>query len=116
MSCTFTDLLDYIDFNEGCILEDSALSFLRPTPKLGKDHCKLNGYRILTVQNTIVGLMKCVIARKFARDLEGRERLLANHGDLRLEKCAWGNTAAFAYYISMKNCRGKNKHWLWQLI
>merc|ERR1712121_339 len=57
-------------FDRGMIPEDWTHSFLKPLPKPGKDHKKLNGYRILTMQNTVGKLMENIITRKLARDLE----------------------------------------------
>ena len=43
---------------------DWSLSYLRPIP------CKLNGYSILTMQNTMGKLMEWVEARKLAQDIK----------------------------------------------
>ena len=43
-------------------------SYLKPVPKPGKDHGKLNGCRILIMQNK---RMKRTVARKLTRDPEG---------------------------------------------
>ena len=71
-------------FDKGYIPEDWTDSFLRPFPKLGKDHHthKLNGYRILTMQYTAGKLMERIVARKFARDLDDRKILSANQGEV----------------------------------
>ena len=53
---------------------------MKPIPKPEKDHYKLNGYRILTMQNTVGKLVEGIVARKLARDLEDRELLPANRG------------------------------------
>ena len=53
---------------------------MRPISKPGKDHHELNGYRILTMQNTVGKLMEGTVARKLARDLEDREILPENRG------------------------------------
>ena len=65
-------------FDKGHIPKDWTDSFLRPIPKPGKDHHKLDGYHILTMQNTVGKLMERFVARKLARDLEDRELLPAN--------------------------------------
>ena len=86
-------------FDKGYIPEDWTDSFLRPIPKPRKDHHTLNGYRILTMQNTFEKLMERIIARKLSRHLEDREMLPANQE-------GWGgggsdqeNASAFAYDV-----------------
>ena len=59
-------------FATGQVPEDWSHSYLKPIPKPGKDHSKLNGYRILTMQNTTGKLMERIVARKLAQDLERR--------------------------------------------
>ena len=66
-------------FDKGYIPEDWTDSTLRPISKRGKAH-ELNGYRILTMQNTVGKLMEGTVARKLARDLEDREILPENKG------------------------------------
>ena len=66
--------------NKGYIPKDWTGSFLRPIPKPRKDHHKLNGYRILTMQNTIGKLMERIVAAKLDRDLHDRGILPANGG------------------------------------
>ena len=61
-------------FSTGRIPEDWSHSYLKPIPKPGKDHSKLNGYRILTMQNTTGKLMERIVARKLAEDLERKKR------------------------------------------
>ena len=70
-----------------------------PIPKLGKDHSKLNGYRILTMQNTMGKLMKRIVARKLAQDFERRNLLPRNQGGYRAGKTSWENAARFAYDV-----------------
>ena len=41
----------------------------------------MNGYHILTKQNTVGKLMERIVARKLVRDLEDREILPLNRGD-----------------------------------
>ena len=62
-------------FATGQVPEDWSHSYLKPIPKPGKDHSKLNGYRILTMQNTTGKLMERIVARKLAQDLERRNVL-----------------------------------------
>ena len=62
-------------FATGQVPEDCSHSYLKPIPKPGKDHSKLNGYRILTMQNTTGKLMERIVARKLAQDLERRNVL-----------------------------------------
>ena len=42
----------------------------------------MNGYHILTKQNTVGKLMERIVARKFARDLDDRKILSANQGEV----------------------------------
>ena len=84
-------------FDKGHIPEDWTHSFLKPISKPGKDHRKLNGYRILAMQNAIGKLMERIVAGKLTRDLEDRKIFPANQGGFRPGKCAWKNAAAFAY-------------------
>ena len=60
-------------FTTGQVPEDWSHSYLKPIPKPGKDHSKLNGYRILTMQNTMGKLMEWIVARKLAQDLERKK-------------------------------------------
>ena len=55
-------------FATGQVPEDWSHSYRKPIPKPGKDHSKLNGYRILTMQNTTGKLMERIVARKLAQD------------------------------------------------
>ena len=64
-------------FATGQVPEDWSHSYLKPIPKPGKDHSKLNGSRILTMQNTTGKLMEGIVARKLAQDLERRNVLLS---------------------------------------
>ena len=63
-------------FTTGQVAEDWSHSYLKPIPKPGKDHGKLNGYHILTTEK----LMKWIVARKLAQDLERRNVLPPNQG------------------------------------
>ena len=54
-------------FATGLFPEDWPHSYLKPIPKPGKDHSKLNGYRILMMQNTTGKLMERIVARKLAQ-------------------------------------------------
>ena len=83
----------------GIIPDDWTHSYLKALPKPGKDHRQLNGYRILTMQNTVGKLMESIIARKLTRDLEQREILPPNQGGFRPGKSTWENAAAFAYDV-----------------
>ena len=53
---------------------------MKPIPKPAKGQHKLNGYRIHTVYNTVGKLMERTVARKLARDLEGRKILPPDRG------------------------------------
>ena len=48
----FFRLYEKKTFATGQVPEDWSHNYLKPIPKLVKDHSKLNGYRILTIQNT----------------------------------------------------------------
>ena len=76
--------------------EDWSHSYLEKIPKPGKDHSKLNGYRIVTMQNATGKLMERTVARKLARDLERRTVLLVNQVGYRAGKPTWENAARFA--------------------
>ena len=86
-------------FATGQVPEDWSHSYLKPIPKAGKDHSKLNGYRILTMQNTTGKLMERIVARKLAQDLERRNVLPPNQGGYRAGKTTWENAARFAYDV-----------------
>ena len=55
----------------------------------------MNGYRILTTQNTVGKFMERIVSRKLVRDLEDREILTLNRGDgsqarkMYLGKCSY---------------------------
>ena len=100
----YTILIHQGSFNKGHIPKDWSDGFLRPIPKPGKDHHKLNGYHILTMQHHWEAHgMHCCQQTHLTRDLEEREILPANQGvgvrwgDVRPGKCTWKNAAAFAY-------------------
>ena len=86
-------------FATGQVPEDWSHSYLKPIPKPGKDHSKLNGYRILTMQNTTGKLMERIVARKLAQDLERRNVLPPNQGGYRAGKTTWENAARFSYNV-----------------
>ena len=86
-------------FATGQFPEDWSDSSLKPIPKPGKDLSKLNGYRILTMQNTTGKLMERILARKLAQDLERRNVLPSNQGGYRAGKTTWENAARFAYDV-----------------
>ena len=81
------------------LYEDWSHKYLKLIPKPGKDHSKLNGYRILTLQNTTGKLMERIVARKLAQGLERRNVLLPNQGGYRAGKNTWENAARFAYDV-----------------
>ena len=64
----------------------------------------MNGYHILTKQNTVGKLMERIVARKLVRDLEDREILPLNQGGDRPGTCTWGNAATFAYDVFEGGC------------
>ena len=85
---------------------------MRPISKRGKAH-ELNGYRILTMQNTVGKLMEGTVARKLARDLEDREILPENKGGGGSDQeNAHGKMQLHLHMTCTKDSRGKNKQWL----
>ena len=86
-------------FATGQFPEDWSHSYLKPIPKPGKDLSKLNGHRILTMQNTTGKLMERIVARKLAQDLERRNVLPSNQGGYSAGKNTWENAARFAYDV-----------------
>ena len=100
-------------FATGQVPEDWSHSYLTTIPKPGKDHSKLNGYSMLTMQNTAGKLMERIVARKLARDLERRNELPPNKGGYRAgKKNTWENAVRFAFDV-YKGSRGRIKLWPW---
>ena len=62
-------------FVTGQVPQDWSHSHLKPIPKPGKDHSKLNDYCILIMHNTTGKLMERIVARKLAQDLDRRNIL-----------------------------------------
>ena len=81
----------------GRVPKDWSHSCLKPIPKPGKGHSKLNRYRIPTKQNTTGKLIERIVARKLARDLERRIVLPSKQGGYRVGKATWENAGRFAY-------------------
>ena len=86
-------------FVTGQVPEDWSHSYLKSSLKPGKDHSKLNEYRILTMQNTTGKLMKRIVAKKLPRDLERRNFLPPNQGGYTTGKSTYKNAARFAYDV-----------------
>ena len=84
-------------FATGPAPEDWSHSYLKPIPKPGKDHSKLNGYRILTMQNATRKLMEWIVVRTLAQDLERGNVLPPKQGGYGAGKNTWENAARFAY-------------------
>ena len=78
---------------------DWSHRYLKPILNPGKDHSKLNGYHIPTMQNTTGKLMERIVARKLAQDLDRRNVLPPNQAGYRAGKSTWENAARFAYDI-----------------
>ena len=78
-------------------------------------HNKLNGYRILTMQNNVGKLMGRIVGRKLVRYLEEREILPVNQGDSD-QYNAHGKIQLHLNMTYTKDSRGKNKQWLWHSI
>jgi len=78
------------------IHEDWMHSYLVPLPKPGKDHTKIQGYRVITMQNTIGKLLEKIIARKISHQLELLRILPTSLGGYRPNRETWSNAAVFA--------------------
>ena len=102
-------------FATGQVPEDWSLSYLKPIPKPGKDHSKLNGYRIFTMKSTTGKLMERIVARKLAQDLERRNVLPPNQEDTEQETPP-GKTQLDSHTMPTKDSRGRNKLWPWRSI
>ena len=85
-------------FDKGYIPEVWTHSFLKPISNPGKDHHKLNGHRVHTMQNTIGKLQE---TRHRPRGSEARGNA---HEKMQL----------YLHVMCMKDSRGKKKHWLWE--
>ena len=59
----------------------------------------MNGYRILTMQNTTGKLMEWNVARKLAQDLERINVLPPNQGGYKVGITSWENAARFVYDV-----------------
>ena len=94
-------------FAIGQAAKDWSHSYLKPIPKSGKDHSKLNGYRILTMQNTTGRLMERIVARKLAQDLERRNVFAKSQGE---------RTQPDLHSMSTKDSRLRNKVWVQRSI
>ena len=81
----------------GNIPEDWLHSYLAVIPKPGRDHSQLNGYRIITMQNTVGKLMEKQVAKQLTQDLEQKEALPEGLGSYRKGMDTWANAAVFAY-------------------
>ena len=101
-------------FATGHVPEDWSHSYLKPIPKQGKDHSKLNGYRILTMQNTTGKLMERIVVRKLAQDLEETYSPQTKE-DTEQEKLP-GKTQPDSHTMPTKDSRGRNKLWPWRSI
>ena len=76
---------------------------------------KLNGYRILTMHNTVGKLMERLVGRKLARHLKEREILPADQEGWD-QYNAHGKIQLHLHMTCTKDSRGKNKQWLCQSI
>jgi hypothetical protein len=79
------------------ISEEWLHSYLIPLPKPGKDHTKIQWYRIITMQNTIGKLLEKIIARKISCQFERLHLLPSTLGGYRPHRETWGNAAVFAH-------------------
>jgi ribonuclease HI len=74
-------------------------SYLVPLPKPGKDLSRIQGYRIITMQNTIGKLLEKLVARKMVCQLETRNLLPPTLGGYRPNRETWANAAVFAQEV-----------------
>ena len=81
----------------GDVPVDWLHSYLAVLAKPGKDHTKISGYRIITMQNTVGKLLEKIVSRNVAKDLEERQILPPTLGSYRRGKDTWANAAIFAY-------------------
>lgn len=81
---------------EGAIPEDWLHSHLAPIPKPGKDHSKIAGYRIITMQNTVGKLLEGIVARHISSQLETQKLLPSTLGSYRPRKDTWMNASVLA--------------------
>jgi hypothetical protein len=64
-------------------------------PKPAKDHKKMQGYRIITMQNTIGKLLEKVIARKLSCFFENLDLFPSTLGWYRPNRETWSHTEVF---------------------
>ena len=79
--------------------QDWVHSYLVPLPKPGKDHSKLNGFRVITLQNTFGKILEKIVAVKLQEFLEREHLLPRGLGSYRPGKDTWSNAAVFAYDV-----------------
>ena len=96
-------------FATGQVPEDwSHIVTSSQSQKPKKDHSKLNGYRVLTMQNTTGKLIERIVARKLAR-LRKEKRTSAKPRRVQSRKNHLGNQPDS--HTSTKDSRGRNKLW-----
>ena len=81
------------------INEEWLHSYLVPLPKPGKDHTQIQGYRVITMQNTIGKLLEKIISRKISCQLERLCLLPPTLGGYRPNRETWRNAAVFAHDV-----------------
>jgi hypothetical protein len=77
------------------INEEWLHSYLVPLPKPAKDHKKIQGYHIITMQNTMGKLLEKVIARKLSCSFENLNLFPSTLGGYRPNRETWANVAVF---------------------
>jgi hypothetical protein len=80
MACLFNE-----NIKTSSVPSEWLHSYLSPLHKPGKDHIRLNGFRIFTLQNTFGKVSEKIIARKLQNDLDRRNILLKELGSYLLE-------------------------------
>ena len=83
----------------GEIPEEWLHSYLLPLPKPGKDQTKLNGHRIITMQNTVGKILEKIVARRITWYLEQNQLLPGGLGSYRPGRDTCVNTATLAHDV-----------------
>jgi ribonuclease HI len=97
MECLASELNESIQ--NGTIREEWLHSTLVPLKKPGKNHKQINGYRIITMQNTTGKLIEKIMARELSYKLEEMHIFPPTLGGCRRNKETWCNAAVFAYDV-----------------
>ncbi|CAG5115232.1 unnamed protein product [Candidula unifasciata] len=93
------EMADYFNqsIKTASVPQDWVHSYLIPLPKPFKDHSKLSGFRIITLQNTFWKVLEKIVAVKLQEFLERGKLLPRGLGSFRPGKDTWANAATFAF-------------------